>query len=42
MRVPLEGDARLALFKLNTEEVLEYQVFIRAIKAVSDLQLDAN
>ncbi|XP_022755562.1 6-phosphofructo-2-kinase/fructose-2,6-bisphosphatase-like isoform X3 [Durio zibethinus] len=37
----LQGDARLALFKLDNEEVLEYRVFIKADK-VSPFDLAAS
>lgn len=37
----LQGDARLALFKLNEEEVLEYKVLIKADR-VSPFDLAAS
>lgn len=37
----LQGDARLALFRLNTDEVLEYRVFILADR-VSPFDLAAS
>lgn len=40
-RGTLQGDARLALFKLNEEEVLEYKVLIKAVK-VSPFDLAAS
>lgn len=40
-RGALQGDARFALFKLSPEEVLEYQVFIKADR-VSPFDLAAS
>lgn len=40
-RGTLQGDARLALFKLNADQVLEYRVFIKADR-VSPFDLAAS